>query len=1087
MAALEAVALGEKVDAGVADHVRNCERCAELIREIRENESFAESFLASATWSGSVVKGRMPRPDVAEDIVPGYTIIREIHRGGQGVVYLARQSGTQREVAIKMLLAGAFATQTQRMRFEHEAQLAARLRHPAIVTVHDIVPLEKGRYAIVMEHVAGVALDRWTPPGKTGEARRDTCLRLFAAICDAIQYAHHRQVAHRDLKPQNILVTEDGQPKVLDFGVAKAQGLDSDMPSPTVTGEFIGTLAYASPEQLARNPDRIDTRTDVYSLGVMLYEQLAGRRPTQSEGPMDEVLTRMTGGEPMAPSHAGGPYTISSDLDAVVLKALRFDPDERYQSAAGLARDLENILSGTELSIKRDNTVYVLMKRLRRHRRIAAVIGVFGMVLAVAAVTSTVLYFKASEAEGIANTRLIASERATYRASITAAYEALLALDSQGVRRYLEATPPALRGWEYDYIGHQIGFGEILFHGHGTGLRSNGAGLSASGLWAFTIGDGRARIMDVSTKEPVRQWSISGRIGALNADGSRLFSADGRAIHIWNCATGESIREGFGHPEDIDAMALSRDERFLATACLDGFVRVFDVASSAELHRWPAPRANSVAISGDSGVLGVTCSDGSVRAWNIDSGTLAFSGVGHDRPGDVALGFKGIIARSVALSQDGSLMLTGHEDGVARLWDVRAGTQRLELKGHLGRVCGAAFVPGAGLVITGEGNGLLRVWSLSDGRQVGTMMALGAEIVAIEPAPDGKTLFCADGNGGSGTWRTDSYERCLLLRHERVGIKGVIGCAFVSNNGPVATAGDEAVVRVWDRATGEPRATWNVPRVVPDGVYALLGDSWKASEDRLAGACRSIAAEWPSTVITGHVSGALRIWDTDRNELVRTIWPMADAYSEVFRVELTARGDRIMAGYYDPGQVLCFDFKTGARLWKSPTDTGVIRSFAVSASGDWLATCDKDGGFKAWRSATPDGRLQYTKVWSKDLGRGPFAWPTLQLGFSPTGDRIAFPTAEGFRVYESATGAVLAASAGQRIDTVSARFSPDGQRVVTAATDSTVRIWNAANGDLLLTFRDHTRPVNDAAFSPDGTELMSCAMDGTAIVRTMRR
>ncbi len=396
-AVLEAIASGESDDAVLIAHVGACDSCRGVIADIRENNRFLSDFATELR----------PPPDLFEEasvpseIIPGYRLLSEIHRGAQGIVYKAEQEHTRRIVAVKMLLQGAFATPRQRSRFEREAEIAAGLRHPNIVTVYDSTPVRGNRFALIMEHIEGVPLDvRGLRPAKSGGAdgRRAIApvIEMFAKVCDAVQYAHQRGVIHRDLKPGNILVDSAGEPHVLDFGIAKIRAgsdfaeLRIGRPTETQPGEFAGTLAYASPEQVAGRPDLIDTRTDVYALGVILYELLTGAMPYPVDGSFGEVIRNVA--ELMAGRPSALNPDVDDDLDTIVLRALDKDPARRYQSAQQLRDDLIHWLKGEPIAAKRDSLWYVLRKTVKRRKGAAAAAAVVtvALVLGIVGVTTAV-------------------------------------------------------------------------------------------------------------------------------------------------------------------------------------------------------------------------------------------------------------------------------------------------------------------------------------------------------------------------------------------------------------------------------------------------------------------------------------------------------------------------------------------------------------------------------------------------------------------------------------------------------------------------------------------------------------------------
>ncbi len=305
--------------------------------------------------------------------ITGYEILSKLHEGGQGIVYKAVQQTTQRVVAIKVLRRGSDATRQQRQRFEREVKLSANLKHPHIVTIYESGSTSDGDY-LAMEYIDGVPLDEYVRSNNLG---RDDVLRLFAKVADAVGFAHRQGVTHRDLKPGNILVGANGEPCVLDFGLAKAAGhsaLDGD--ALTVTSEFMGTPAYASPEQIKGDHARVDTRSDIYSLGVILYRLVTRKYPYEVTQDLAATYRNIAEVAPVLPSRIDP--SLGTAVDTVLLQTLAKDPERRYQTAGELATDLERLIRGEATSARKDNAIYVLRTRctalVNTHRVVAGVV-----------------------------------------------------------------------------------------------------------------------------------------------------------------------------------------------------------------------------------------------------------------------------------------------------------------------------------------------------------------------------------------------------------------------------------------------------------------------------------------------------------------------------------------------------------------------------------------------------------------------------------------------------------------------------------------------------------------------------------------
>ncbi len=358
----------------------------------------------------------------ARPAIEGYDLLREIARGGQGVVFEAIHLSTKRRVAIKVLLEGIFTSDAGRIRFEREIDLAAGLRHANVVQVYDRGVTADGRLYFVMEYIEGRSLDQFITDERTnsgGILKTPAMLKLMVKICEAVNYAHQRGVIHRDLKPSNIRIDDaEGQPHVLDFGLAKLhhdfRDEDSDTPEVSISGQFLGSLPWASPEQAEGSHDLMDIRSDVYSLGVMLYQIFTDRFPYPVTGPLREVLDNIVNAEP--PRLSSFNRSVDDELETIVLKCLAKEPRRRYQSAGDLSRDLGHYLNGEPIEAKRNSTWYTIRKTMTRHKFAVGSAASFLVFLVAFAVTMTLLMNRAVSAEDLARHRLVDLEAENLRA-----------------------------------------------------------------------------------------------------------------------------------------------------------------------------------------------------------------------------------------------------------------------------------------------------------------------------------------------------------------------------------------------------------------------------------------------------------------------------------------------------------------------------------------------------------------------------------------------------------------------------------------------------------------------------------------------
>lgn len=367
---LEPFVLG-RPDRAIESHLDACDRCRRRAQEMRAANRFLARFgpgdePARSSAGSLLVGGGAPAIRAR-----GYEVESLVASGGQGAVYRARQLGTGRTVALKAPLGDTLRRPGARFRFQREIELAARLDHPGIVRVLGDCELDDGRVGCVMEFVEGEPFDRWAAARRAeGRAGLRRVVEAAAEVADAIAYAHQRAVLHRDIKPSNVVVTPEGAPHVLDFGLAKA--LDENGASfATQTGAFVGTLAYAAPEQVSAGADAIDLRTDVYALGLLVYQALTGRLPHATDAPSVEILRQIRELAPARPSSLA--EGVDDDLDAVVLMALAKEKDRRYASAGEFRDDLRAWLEGRAVRARFDSRWYVLRKTARRHRWAVAI------------------------------------------------------------------------------------------------------------------------------------------------------------------------------------------------------------------------------------------------------------------------------------------------------------------------------------------------------------------------------------------------------------------------------------------------------------------------------------------------------------------------------------------------------------------------------------------------------------------------------------------------------------------------------------------------------------------------------------------
>jgi WD40 repeat protein/serine/threonine protein kinase len=1018
-------------------------------------------------------------PEQPGKVVGPYKLVQQIGEGGMGTVWMAQQTKpVKRVVALKLIKAG-MDSKAVIARFEAERQALALMEHANIARVLDAGTSDGGRPYFVMDLVRGVPITKYCDEHHFTPRQR---LELFIPVCQAVQHAHQKGIIHRDLKPSNVLVAlYDGRPvpKVIDFGVAKAAGQSlTEKTLVTGFGAIVGTLEYMSPEQAESNQLDIDTRSDIYALGVLLYELLTGTTPLERsrlDTGLLELLRSIREDETLRPSlrlstikdlpqiasrRGVEPKKLSGlvrgELDWIVMKALEKDRTRRYESVGAFAADVQRYLHDEPVLACPPSAMYRFGKFARRNKAALATALVVGLAV-VGLATSLVQIASDRYARHIAEE---GERRESYFHRITLAHRDL------AVER-LEECPKGLRGWEWHYLMRLCRAEPLVIPDttevNGVAFSPDGERLASAG------GDGKIKIWNSRTGKEVLTLRAAHSDAvvcvAFHPHGNHLASTGAdRKVKVWDLTT---EREVFSD----ECTAIRKvgtaytvafrppDGRHLAV-CNEGVVRVWDWEHRQAVHDLPGHEFHSipVAFSPDERRLATAGSRGkNQRLWDLEAGggPIRFFPA-HPHP-----------VSALAFSPDGTRLASASFGRSVHVCDTATGKVLLHLL-HSGNVNGVAFSPdGRRLVSCGEDR-TVRVWEAETGREVLALRGHTALCGCVAFSPDGHRLASASIDGTMRIWDAtplgeDERQETFTVAH-----KDEVHTLAVSPDGRWgASAGYDALVKVWDARSGEVRAELSGHTTLvfsiawqPDGgLVAAAGSDGRRHTVRVSDAETGQQAFAPISAGPDHFSlpfGA---------------------------VAFSPDGDLLVTGKGD-GKLQAWDAKTGALAGTLGTHDREVRGVVFSRKGRHVASTSGDGKVYLWDAT----RLQEKQEARLTLpARVPGPRPNVNVAFSPDGLRLVTGGPEHtVEIWDVRNGQKLhtlrgLSGKGHSGDVHTVAFSPDdeGRWVASGGEDSTVKIWDSRSEELVHTFRGHTGLISSLAFSPDGQRLYSGSRDRT--------
>jgi eukaryotic-like serine/threonine-protein kinase len=987
--------------------------------------------------------------DADRPLLGRFEVVEDLGSGGFGFVIRARDRLLGREVALKMPLPERVLAPGDVDRFLREARAAARLDHPHIVRVFDAGELGPLGYFIASEFCPGPNLRRWLK-SRNQPVPAGLAARWMAAIADAVQHAHDRGILHRDIKPDNVILTgasatESVIPRLTDFGLAK---FDEEGGNETRSEARLGTPHYMAPEQAAGRRGEVGPATDVYALGATLYEILTGRPPLRGETDA-ETLRLILESEPVAPrSLRPG---LPRDLETICLKCLHKEPARRYGTAAGLHDDLRRFLEGRPIRARRTSAAERALQWCRRNTAVAGLmVAVFVLLAAVAGVASVGYVREAAaralaeaaegKAEGEAD-RAHAAEheirRQWYAASVNLMQPAWDAGHIGRLRELLTATQGYHdRGFEWYYWRRLCHLERSDLIGHRASVRSvawspDGARL-ATASW-----DGTARVWDAGGREMLSLHGHQGQVNSVawSPDGTRLATAgwDGTA-RIWDAARGRALRRLDGHTGRVWSVTWSPAGTWLATGGEDATARIWDAFGGCErlVLKGHAGDVVCTAWSPDGTLLATGSADGSARIWDLSNG----------REPLILDGPAGWV-NSVAWSPDGTRLATGGRDGRVKVWEAASGREVLVLEGHAGWIHCVTWSPDGKLLATGNSDGTARVWDAAIGRELLILKGHPCQVNCLSWSPDGTLLAVGSADGTSKLWYAAVGREPLAFKGHRSKVNSV---AWSPDGTRLATASWDGTAKVWDTAGGREPLTLTGPA---SEVWSV---AWSPDGTRLA---------------TGNSDGMARIWDAADGRALRAL---KGHTSRIISVAWSPDGTRLATASWD-GTARVWDATVGRELLAMTGHTSEVWSVAWSPDGTRLATGTRNGTVWVWHAAIGRELLVFKA----------HARRVISVAWSPDGTRLATGGEDGTaRVWDAADGREVLALTGHMGEIRSLSWSPDGMRLASGSADGTAKVWDTAGGRELLTVTGHTGFTRSVAWSPDGRRLATAGDDGAA-------
>jgi WD40 repeat protein/predicted Ser/Thr protein kinase len=1006
-----------------------------------------------------------------------YELLEELGRGGMGVVYRAHQKSLDREVAIKMLLAGTLADEQAIERFYVEAQAVGQLRHPNIVRVFE-VSKHRGHHFFSMEYIHGQSLDELAHnrPLTAREA-----VAYVKTIAEAIHCAHEAGIIHRDLKPSNILTDAMAQPLIMDFGLAKRTEDESGI---TSTGKIMGTPSYMPPEQIRTGEQGIGPACDIYALGAILYDLLTGRPPFRGESSMD-ILMQVLEKDPVPPS-ALAP-ALDPDLETITLKCLEKDPAQRYSSAQALADELGRHLRGMAIQARPVTWMERSWRWCRRKPAAAASVALLAILLLVLSIggpltawQQRVLRFEAANKAQTAE--ILQRETETLR------QEAMDALDDARQQRtraedtsaaksrqlYISDMRLAMRSWSEGDIPNVLG----ILDRHRIDTRAD---PSHRFEWNYLDRLCRTEIQTL-TDHKYSVYSL-----AISPDGSRLASGGRDGIIIWELATRKPLHKITDVPL-VFTLDFSPDGKQLAAGGSDlndqHILNIWDTKTFGLIRTLPDyDSCGSVAwaridYSPDGQLLAYPTKSRGVLVATLESGKIVAELKGFAKP-----------AEHVSFSADGKHIVASSYYSPPteniKIWDWKSGQEVLTL-GVAGRISDVTFSPN-GKWLAAAGNSpttekTVRIWKLEPDNQASFSQVLVGQnrrINSLRFSPDGNQLVAVGFSNQVAVWELNkTHPHRRFFGHQDY----VSDAHFLPDGQRLISCSGDGSIKIWDynqrqstiSLKGKGRGGYTAAFNSPGTQVALRSESldigiWEMETRKqlanLSGHQEAITSVMFSPagkqLVSGSYDNTVRLWDLRSAKEISTF---SDHKDDVLDVAFSPDGNLIASASVD-GTARVWDVRNGRALSVFREHGKRLEALAFSPDGTQVASVGYDSVIRFWDPRTGVELSTLTPTQGHLF---------VSVAFRPDGSEIIAGDSDGRMIgwnMESQKETFNIEAHQDQLRDLS--FTTDGARLASCSWDHVVKIWDTDTWQNIAILRDHVNHVNAVAFSPNGHWLVS--------------